>query len=216
MTNEGEAALTMQRLAAELGYAVGALYRYFPSKDALLLAVQRRVLEHLADDLERARERMDAHLARSRTVSAKVSALAHVLAAARVYETLTVRRPAHFRLLGRWLADPAPLVATEAAMPAVPALFELFGTVPALFDAAVDAGALAPGDARRRTLVLWSALSGVLQLRKLDRLGVDALRSDALARELTHALFAGWGAASSDLNEALKRAANIVPWEEES
>ncbi len=210
VTAEGFDALTMQRLAAEHGYAVGALYRYFPSKDALVLAVQRRVLEVLAEDLAAARERMDAHLARSRTVSAKVGALAQVLSAARVYETWRDKRPAHFRLLARWLADPAPIVETQAAMPAIPALLELFGAVPALFDAAYAAGALGEGDGRRRALVLWGALSGVLQLGKLDRFGVDALRSSELSRELYRSLFLGWGASEDDLDEALKRAANVV------
>lgn len=210
VTGEGLEAVTMQRLAAELGYAVGALYRYFPSKDALLIAVQQRVLEQLAADVEEARARLTDHLARSRTVSAEAGALAHVVVAARVYETWSVRRPAHFALLGRWLAEPAPLVETEAARSQAPVLLALFAPVPRAFDEAVAVGALAPGDAVRRTAVLWSALAGVLQLRKLDRLELPALRSDALARELVRALLSGWGAPDPHLSEALKRAANVV------
>ena len=33
VTEEGFDALTMKRLADELGYAIGAFYRYFPSKE---------------------------------------------------------------------------------------------------------------------------------------------------------------------------------------
>ncbi|MCA9555215.1 MAG: helix-turn-helix transcriptional regulator, partial [Myxococcales bacterium] len=40
VTEGGFEALTLQRLAGRLGYAVGALYRYFPSKEALLAALQ--------------------------------------------------------------------------------------------------------------------------------------------------------------------------------
>lgn len=210
VTREGLEALTMQRLASELGYAVGALYRYFPSKDALLLAVQRRVLEVLAADLADARAKMDAHLARSRTVTPRVAALSQLLAASRVYATWREKRPAHFGLLARFLGDPAPLVSIEAAMPAVPALLELFGAVPALFDAAHEAGALEHGDARRRTLVLWGGLSGALSLGKLNRYGVEALRSSELARELERALFVGWGADHDELSEAHRRAVNVV------
>lgn len=37
---DGEAAVTMQRVARELGFAVGSIYRYFPSKAALLAAIR--------------------------------------------------------------------------------------------------------------------------------------------------------------------------------
>ena len=41
LETEGYEGLTIQRLAKELGYAVGALYRYFRSKDALLVALPK-------------------------------------------------------------------------------------------------------------------------------------------------------------------------------
>lgn len=216
MTEEGIEALTMQRLADELGYAIGAFYRYFPSKDALVLAVQRRVLELLAEDLAAADARALEHLGRSPSVTLEAAALTRILVAARVYQTLVTRRPAHFRMLSRWLGDPAPLVATESALPMLPALFAMFAGVPPLFRAAVDAGALASGDAERRTLVLWSAIQGAMQLRKLARFGVDALSPDALGAEALRALLGGWGAAEPHLGDAWRRAQKLVPEEERS
>ena len=47
LVEEGAHALTIQRLAHDLDYAVGALYRYFPSKDALLADLQRKVIHEL-------------------------------------------------------------------------------------------------------------------------------------------------------------------------
>ena len=45
---EGVEALTIARLAGELDYTPGALYRYFASKDALVAEVQRSVVAYLA------------------------------------------------------------------------------------------------------------------------------------------------------------------------
>ena len=45
---EGFDALTMQRLADECDAAVGAVYRYFPSKGALVAEVQREAIDRLA------------------------------------------------------------------------------------------------------------------------------------------------------------------------
>lgn len=206
VTEEGFDALTMKRLAGELGYATGAFYRYFPSKDALLLAVQRRVLELLAEDLAEARAAIDARLS---DAPEAVAALARIVALAQVYETLPTRRPAHFRLLSRWLGEPEPMVSTEAAAPALPTLIALFGSVPALLGEAAHVGALSEGDATRRGYLLWSALQGVLQLRKLDRFGVEAFRAGPLAQELYRALLVGWGAAGADVTDALARAAKV-------
>src|SRR5690348_11574204 len=55
----GLATLTVTSLAEATGSAVGSLYHYFPGKEALLAAMQRRALEHF-------RERLEAHLVKAR------------------------------------------------------------------------------------------------------------------------------------------------------
>ncbi|MCA9608993.1 MAG: TetR/AcrR family transcriptional regulator [Myxococcales bacterium] len=205
---EGFEALTMKRLADELGYAPGAFYRYFASKDELLLAVQRRVLEALAEDVAEAEGRARTYLARS-SASAEVASLVPVLVAMRTYATMNERRPAHWQLLARWLGNPEPMVATEAAAPMLAGLVQLFLAIPRLFEEAVEAGALAPGDAQRRSFVLWTALQGALQANKLDRFGVEALAQAPLMDELCRALFAGWGASEDVFADAWRRAKKV-------
>ncbi|MDQ3038107.1 MAG: TetR/AcrR family transcriptional regulator, partial [Myxococcota bacterium] len=102
LESEGSDALTMQRLAAELGHTVGATYRYFESKDAIVAALQRRVIESLGDDLEAALARYEAGSPRA----SKLGALTRVALVARVYASLGQRRPTHARLLMTMLADP--------------------------------------------------------------------------------------------------------------
>ncbi|MCJ0763928.1 TetR/AcrR family transcriptional regulator [Variovorax terrae] len=49
--DEGEAALTTNKVARKAGFSIGTLYQYFPSKEAILLAMigreRRRVMERL-------------------------------------------------------------------------------------------------------------------------------------------------------------------------
>jgi len=52
VTSEGVPALTMQRIADELGCSVGLIYRYFPSKNALLGELQRGSLDVLHTSLQ--------------------------------------------------------------------------------------------------------------------------------------------------------------------
>ncbi|WP_296605155.1 TetR/AcrR family transcriptional regulator [Nocardioides sp.] len=56
MEREGSEAVSMQALAAEAGVSVGLIYRYFGSKDDVLLAVIVQVLEAFATQVPRAIE----------------------------------------------------------------------------------------------------------------------------------------------------------------
>lgn len=51
MEREGSEAVSMQALAAEAGVSVGLIYRYFGSKDDVLLAVITQVLDAFADQV---------------------------------------------------------------------------------------------------------------------------------------------------------------------
>ena len=52
LEEEGPPGLTVQRLAERAGVAVGSLYRYFKSKDAIIEAVYRRQLDESLDMIE--------------------------------------------------------------------------------------------------------------------------------------------------------------------
>jgi len=214
LIDEGTEALTMQRLARELGYAVGAAYRYFASKDAVLAAVQGRFVATVHRDVRDAQERVGAHLSRSR-VHPATAALLRLLVAGQSYASLPTRRPAEFRLICRVLGDPRALADTKlAGEQMLPPVLELVHTVSALFSDAVAAGALAPGKADPRAVVLWGSLQGVMQLQKLERFGVPAFAHAELTTTTVHALLTGWGADPVRLKAARKRATRLERREE--
>ncbi|VVD86830.1 TetR/AcrR family transcriptional regulator [Pandoraea anhela] len=60
LDEEGEAALTTNRIAKKAGFSIGTLYQYFPTKEAILLAMiareRRRVMDEQNARLARAAE----------------------------------------------------------------------------------------------------------------------------------------------------------------
>ncbi len=66
--DEGPAAVTMRRLAAELGCGTMTPYRFYPSKEAILTAVRSRGMLRFSEALERALDATGDGRARSRAV----------------------------------------------------------------------------------------------------------------------------------------------------
>jgi AcrR family transcriptional regulator len=205
LASGGIDSLTMQRLATTLGFAVGALYRYFPSKDSLLVAVQRRIVETLHSEVVAALAQVDATLSgapgnRSRT------SLVRLWVAASVYDSMSKARPTEFGLVSMLLGDPRHLVNDDDASQMVPSLVRLLQVVGSLFAAASDAHALTDGDPLRRTLVLWTSMQGALQLRKLERFAPGGPGASVFLEETVSTLLVGWGATPREVTAARQRA----------
>ncbi len=60
IVGEGLESVTMHRIASEAGTAVGAIYRYYPSKGALVAAMQTQAIERLGQSYRETRLRADA------------------------------------------------------------------------------------------------------------------------------------------------------------
>ena len=203
---DGYGALTMQRLATKLGYAVGALYRYFDSKDALLVAVLGRALDRLRDDLLETRERVEA----SQDASQPPLALRLVVGAVLTFETFAERWPEEQRVIGSALGDPRELTETPGGARVIPQIDALRRHFALLLDDAVEEGALAPGDAEGRAVVLWAAAHGSLQLARLGRLGLPAFMPREIASNAATTLLRGWGAEPAALEAAAASARRVV------
>jgi AcrR family transcriptional regulator len=196
VAKEGLEGLTLHRLARELDYVPAALYRYFASKDALLAELQRRTIETLHGEFRRARER-----AADQTDAGR-RALTELELVCALYLDLPKRAPEHFGLISVMLADPRPLIADAEAQQTAPLLMAFLGEVRDVLQAASDAGALRPGSAFDRTLVLWASIQGIAQLGKISRFAPRHFDVKRLGREALRALLAGWGAAEEELDAA--------------
>lgn len=181
LVEEGFEAFTLQRLAAKTGSAVGAVYRYFPSKDAILVSLQEELLARLGEELA-------AELA-----VAGESPIAQLLRATEWYRRLPETRPVELRMISFAIGDPRELVSAADAGRVLARAAPLLEAIARPIAAAEGLGLLHPGPAFERAILLWASLHGVLQLGKLARAEprIDAGR---LAPILVRDLLAGWGA----------------------
>jgi len=171
--------LTMARLAERVDYTPPALYRYVPSKGALIAELNRMVL---AD-----------HRARLAAAWAEVDdpcAALHIAAEQLVAHA--AERPEAFGLVAITLADPRRLVDDD--VPAhLPEVVGLVGDLAAWLERGVAQGQLAPGEARPRAVRWLFALFGTLQLAKLARFD-PRLSPDHVTLPLARDLLAAWAA----------------------
>ncbi len=74
--SEGEGALTTNKVAKKAGFSIGTLYQYFPSKEAILLAMINRERRRVLDELQAMMKRA---VAQRREAPATVRDLVHTL-----------------------------------------------------------------------------------------------------------------------------------------
>ena len=199
---EGFAGLTVVRLAAELGQSVGALYRTFPGKAGLLVALQLRAISSLQAEVTLA-QREAAHQTHRSRPHKRVVALSLVLSSLRPFIDDHRLAPARYALLDGLLSAPDAVLDDDGLRLVNGALEPLLGAVAQGLEAAAEHGALDPGDAALRTRILWAALHGLDHLRKRDRGEPKRLRSPALVRGMLWSLLRGFGADPGELDDAL-------------
>lgn len=202
VAEHGIEALTLQEIAETLDYTVGALYRYFPSKDALVAELQRSLVRGLEAATAELWQRCDA-VARRAQARERVGSLLPLVATAGLYERVARVAPEQFGLLSRSLGDPGATIEDREARRVLATARPIFDRLAEAFAHAAEVGALAPGDPQQRAFGYWACLHGVVQLRKLARLEPDVLQTAALLRSILETLFRGWGAGRRAVETAL-------------
>lgn len=196
----GLEALTLARVADALGYVTTAIYRYFPSKDALLAALQRRAIgeiqAHFDARIAALRER--AHKAQPATL-----ALACLLEVAELYVALPASHPRSWHFVAILLGDPRPLLSDEEAARTAPLLTAFLAAMGALFEQAAQDKALQPGSAAERVLAYWAALHGAACMEKMRRIAPALPSAGEIGRGAARSLLTSWGATSPRLGAAL-------------
>ncbi|MBX3129966.1 MAG: TetR/AcrR family transcriptional regulator [Polyangiaceae bacterium] len=197
VAEEGIDALTLGRLARDLHVVPAALYRYFPSKDALVADLQRRTLAQV-----------HARFAEVLGALGAGDPLARLWACGQLYLELPQTNPQGFRLIAQLLADPRPLVPAEEASVTAEAVAAFLGEVGQLILQASAAGKLAPGSTSDRALSLWALLQGVAQLGKLSRFDERRFDPQRLGSSALGDLLLGWGAPPKAVAELRASAAS--------
>jgi AcrR family transcriptional regulator len=160
--DEGEAALSMRRLAAEVGCSPMAPYRHFADKEALVAAIRTQAFNRLADALDGV-EQNERHRAAD---------------IGDAYVSFARANPAAYKLMFD-LGQPDAAAYPELAIAAARARESMSGYVREL----VEAGVLV-GDPVELGYVFWAAIHGLIVLDLAGRIpanpGFEALRRRTL------------------------------------
>ena len=209
VTEGGLDALTTTELARRTGAALGALYRFFPSKQAVIAALQVTALEELGLDLDGA-----AHAAAARAVGAPaaVAAVVPIVAIADTFFALPRLHPARFRLIDEILSKPVPVYDDDDARilesTVRPILMNVGSLVRTLAVTNGRSDADADADAESFPLVLWGSLHGITHFIKRDRLSLPGTsQSGDVAGSLVRLLLLGLGTTPTNLALAIDAAA---------
>lgn len=213
VATSGVDGLTMAALAEASDYAPASLYTYFPSRSALVAALQQRALMVLADVARESVATWDAALAGENDGAA---AIARLWAFSRLFLTAPEHHAREFMLQQQLLATPDAEDLSDAAL-VVPVAMTVLEVPRGLLEQARLAGFL-DGDVYAitplgeylnvdllRTLSWVTSLNGALLT---DRLSTGLPTSGALlGAEVTRALLIGWGA-EPDLVEGARQLAD--------
>ncbi|PIQ28826.1 hypothetical protein COW36_09765 [bacterium (Candidatus Blackallbacteria) CG17_big_fil_post_rev_8_21_14_2_50_48_46] len=193
----GLAGFTMHKLAEKMDYAVGALYRYFKSKDTLLAAMQRQILSEFSQcfiqtDLLCKEQYQD--------FSQKELALQRIWLAVEIYLNLKKQAPSKFYLLHEMIVSPQEILSLQEGLLVMKEALPLLRHLQELLTFATETKAFREGNANQRSLLLWSSVQGLLPLEKLGRF-VPGYPFESLQTALLETLFSAWGASESSLKK---------------
>lgn len=207
---DGLGALTMQRVADEVGCAVGSLYRYFPSKDALIAELQRDAIDRLGTSFLLSQSHLDELLERRGVRERRPVALARVVTATRFWIAAETTFPQEIELSRRMFTDPVLVMDAEDAGRVVPAGMRLLELATGLLDAADDEGALRPAVNADRAVMIIAGTTGVLMTSALGRWNADLFDGRQLASRMARDLFLSWGADPAELDAAEDAVATLA------
>ena len=202
VSEEGFDSLTMQRLADETDAAIGAVYRYFPSKSALVAEVQRAAIDRLTASFTLIVDRAERAFA-DRRLDPAALATARLALFGRWFIATADSVPQELHMFQILMSDSRQQLSVEDGMRVVPSAMALLEPVRTCVESATEIGVLDAREDSMDRVVTWaSAVAGVLQLSRLGPYDAELFDGDRLARNLTYDLFVGWGASRDEVDTA--------------
>ena len=215
VSDDGVERLTMQRMADDLDCAVGTIYTYFSSKDALLAELQRLAIDRITESYRRLEARVTPEID-ERAADEAEGALTRLLLGLRFWVSTAEVYPEESNLF-RALTTRRTRISAEESLQMLPSAWQLFALGTANVQAAIDAGAISPGNAGERMVTAAAALGGVLLLEGIAHFDPDLFAGRTLALCFVDDVLRGWGAdadrlvAASALADTLLLEGPLVP-----
>ena len=187
--------LSMHTLAKRQGVTVGALYRYFRSKQELLAVLELTCLEQLSQALGDIYHRHDNEKRDSSWGSRTLWGVA------RGYQQYLKAFPGQARLISGILANPNAVVAESHRQLAMQHMFDVLAVPARVIRELEQAGEFEGDDSLNRALVLWITIHGIVQLEKLESLSDALINVEALLQGSVRDLYTAWSNPSTFAGE---------------
>ena len=198
--------LTLHRLAGRMGRSVAAVYRYFPSREAVIAELQRLIATHIRLITEDAQADLSKRADRENW-DAQDRSLAAIITSGLAYETFARHAPHEFGLATRYLSIPDYVLPERDATH----IFEVTGNsldlLAGLIERATQQGCLSEGNPRDRAVMFWAALQGSIDTLKIVRRG-GWTPAPSLTRDMMVNLITGWGANAHALAKLTNKLVN--------
>lgn len=193
----GLEAVSINQLAKKVGYTPGALYSYFPSRDALLVQLQGQIFRELTDVFAADMQRMD-QWGRDAQLNASDRATFDILVIALFYVGACRAHPGKYRFLSQMAGDPKTLVQDDLVDVAISQVIPVLGSVVQRLTQLHQTHQLPTDTMFARAILLLASLQGLLQAQKLLRLvpatiGGPELSTDTLVARLLEDQLTAWG-----------------------
>lgn len=168
ITELGPDALTIANLAERMKASNGAIYRYFPSKEALVVELQTRAIETLGDFLEE--ELKKAEEATDPALSPAAKSLILVGVAFMAYARHAEKHPHNYHLIDVFFSAQQEFLSTQEALRiASGSINPILRRVQGLLIAATKEGAIDEDDVEQMALIMWALVHGLEHFKKTDR-----------------------------------------------
>ncbi|MEZ5239125.1 MAG: helix-turn-helix domain-containing protein [Microthrixaceae bacterium] len=216
VAENGLEALTMQEVAQRVECAVGTIYTYFPSKSALIAALQTEAIRKLAQSYENAASGWDEAI-EAMDLDEADAALARMVAVGRLFVQWQVLQPREFEFLQMLSVAPGRVLEPHDIASVLPSVLALFAEARVLHDLAAEAGAIEsdldrPGDDGYSRTVRWiAALDGAILVERATSNAIDALDPEAfnqtlMTERITSDFLMAWGAPREAVAAAFRTA----------
>lgn len=176
----------MHVLAKRQGVTVGALYRYFESKQLLIAELELQCLNEICSTLE------GVYAEQAQGECSTQDGLLRLWEIVSAYRVLLQGSPEYARLISGILAAPNPVVAEPFRVEAVKQMFKVLDVPARIIEQLTIDGVLTNGNSRQRALTLWLTVQGIIQLEKMEPISNGLIRVDDLLRESLTDAYLGW------------------------
>ena len=187
ISREGVQGLRLGAIAKELGYTTAALYRYYPSRESLILELQKQTLTLLHESLFVFLEEVKV-----------LTPIGKLLLCAQYYSLYAERSPASFALNSTLFANPSTMMGQIERQEAMRVIGNLLSI---LSDLIKEAKLSLSQPSLSLAVGYWSTLYGALMTRKYQN---ELTLLEPV--DLIIALFIGWGASHNQISQAREEA----------